>query len=469
MTEKRKSRKILIRIIHIVLILVITLWSGYSCDKQTEEYLTYNDDDITFQYPDWPDMTPPEEEIFLLNSNGNQVFSAARYPVPVSTLKQDLEKNLGAVIEGEYAYYTLDAEGQPMESVTRLLFSDYQTYALSLMGPERPDYSLLETAEIKARELNTIEGVGIMPMPANGEFPLLSDACREGRTLGAEVLDFYFFWGWMADDWDVSDNVMPYLSYEGKSVAVMNVINTNVLGEYPPEYKSFTDPGFKEDFAAFSIEFIERYQPTYYYIGGEVDIYLSQHRDEIEPFRELLGYTYQEIKAACPETKVGLVVTYHYARDNNALDIIRTLAPEVEIIGYTVHPYLDTYSYRDISRGLEYLNEVSGVVPGKPFAIIETGWSSSELLDSSEELQAEFVPDYFSYVENGGAEYVIWFCLHDQDDCSEAVKTLLEPVPQLQEDEEYIRHFEEFMCTFGLKHSDDSPKAAWYEWQKYLE
>ena len=451
------------------MIAVISLSLGHGCDKQVEDYLIYSDDAITFQYPDWPDVTPPEKELFIVKSDGTEIFSAARYPVPVSTLKKDLEKNLGAVFDGEYAYYTLDSDGQPMESVTRLLFSDYETYALSLAGPERPDARLLETAATKSRELNPIEGVGIMPMPANGEFPLLNDACRQARSLGAEVLDFYFFWGWLADDWDVSDNIMPYLSHEGKSAVVMNVINTNVLGEYPPEYQSFTDPGFKEDFAAFSIEFIKRYQPTYYYIGGEVDIYLSQHRDEIEPFKELLGYTYREIKAASPETQVGLVVTYHYARDNDALDIIRTLAPEVETIGYTVHPYLDIYSYRDLSRGLEYLNEVAGVVPDKPFAIIESGWSSSELLDSSEELQAEFVHDFFSYVESGGAEYVIWFCLHDQDDCSEAVQTLLEPLPQLQEDEEYIRRFEEFMCTFGLKHSDGSPKQAWHVWQEYLE
>ena len=456
------------RVICIVLLAIASLYLCLGCNGKADNYLTYSNDAITFQYPDWPDQTAEEKEIFIFKTNGTEVFTAGRYQVPPDILKQEMEKNLRAEIDGEYAYFILDPDGAAMQSVTRILYSDYETYALTLAGPETPDASLLATAEIKNRELNTIDGVGIMPIPANSDVALLGAACREARSLGAEVLDYYFFWGWMADDWSVADHIMSYLSHEGKSVVVMNVIHTNVLGEYPPEYESFTDPGFKEDFAVFSVEFVERYQPTYYFIGGEVDIYLSEHRDEIAAFQEVLSHACREIKAASPETQVGLVVTYHYARDYGALDIITTLAPEVDIIGYTVHPYLDTYSYRDISRGLEYLNEVPDVVPGKPFAIVETGWNSSELLDSSEELQAEFVHDFFSFVESGGAEFVIWFSLHDQDDCSEAARTHLEPLPHLMEDEQYVRYFEEFMCSPGLKYSDGSPKMAWYIWKQYV-
>jgi hypothetical protein len=249
----------------------------------------------------------------------------------------------------------------------------------------------------------------------------------------------------------------------------MNVIHTNVLGEYPPEFESFTDPGFKEAFAEFSVDFVERYQPDYYFIGGEVDIYLNEHRDEIPAFREVQNHAYRSIKASSPETIVGLVVTYHYARDFDALDIIRTLAPDCDILGYTVHPHLENFSYRDVSRGLEYLNEVADVIPDKPFAIIETGWSSSALLESSEELQVEFLHDYFSFIDSGGAEFVIWFSLNDQCDCSEAVRTHLEPVPHLMDDEQYVNYFEEFMCSPGLKYADGSPKKAWHVWQEYIQ
>lgn len=452
--------------------IILAVISNACSEKNINEdtgILIYSDEAITFQYPDWKDVTPGEEEIFMLKSNGTQVFSAARYPAPSAMLVRELEQNMGAVIDGEYAYYILDPEGAAMNSVTRILYSDYKTYALTIAGPEKPDASLLATAECIKRELNILEKVGIMPIPPDCDSALLPAAFREARTLGAEVISWYFFWGGLEDDWATADYVMEGLSLEGKSVVVMNIIHTNVLGEYPPEFDSFTDPGFKEAFAEFSVEFVERYQPEYYFIGGEVDIYLNEHREEIPAFQEVLGYAYREIKEASPETQVGTVVAYHYARDYGALDIVRTLAPECDIIGYTVHPHLENFSYRDISRGLEYLNEVPGVVPDKPFAIIETCWSSSALLESSEELQAEFVHDFFTFVDSGGAEFVIWFSLNDQCDCSEAARTHLEPFPQLMEDEQYVRFFEEFMCSPGLKYADGIPKKAWYVWKQYLE
>ena len=308
-----------------------------------------------------------------------------------------------------------------------------------------------------------------MPIPANGDGSLLPQACREARNLGAEVISWYFFWGGLEDDWAVADYIMESLSLEGKSVVVMNIIHTNVLGKYPPQFSSFIDPDFKEEFAEFSIEFINRYNPDYYFIGGEVDIYLNTHRDEIPAFKEVLGYTYREIKKASPETKVGSVFAYHYARDYDALDIIHTLADESDIIGYTVHPYEGDYMYNDVSRGLKYLDEVSSVVQGKPYAIIETCWSSSTLLGSNEDKQVEFVHDFFSFVDNSDAEFVIWFSLHNQDDCSKAAQTHLEPLPHLQVDEAYVEAFEEFMCSPGLKNSDGSPKKAWETWRQYIQ
>jgi hypothetical protein len=432
-------------------------------------FLTYSDKAISFEYPDWPDVAPDEVEIFLLKSNGTEVFSAARYPVPSTLMKQEMERNLGAVFDGEYAYHRLGSGETALNAITRVLYSDYQTYTLTLAGPVTPDAGLLSTAVCRSRELNTRDNVGIMPIPPNCDSALLTSSIREARSLGAGVVSWYFFWGGLEDDWTVADYIMEGLSHEGKAVVVMNVIHTNVLGKYPPEFESFTDPGFKEAFAEFSVAFVERYQPEYYFIGGEVDIYLDGHREEFPAFQELLGYAYREIKKSSPETEVGLVVTYHYARDYDALDIIRELAPDCDILGYTVHPHLENFSYRDISRGLEYLNEVPDVVPGKPFAIIETCWSSSALLESNEELQAEFVHDFFSFVDSGGAEFVIWFSLNDQCDCSEAARTHLEPLPDLMENEQYVRFFEEFMCSPGLKYADGSPKKAWHIWQGYVQ
>ena len=376
---------------------------------------------------------------------------------------------MDARIEDEYCYYKFDTGEKKLDAVSRILYSDYHTYLITYAGDIDTGKSLLASAQTRERPLTLKERVGIMPIPANGDSSLIPEACRLSRDLGADIISWYFFWGGLEDDWTVADCVMECLSLEGKSAAVMNIIHTNVLGAYPPEFKHFSDPGFKEAFAEFSVEFVQRYKPEYYFIGGEVDIYLNDHRDEIPAFKEVFEYAYREIKKNSPETKVGSIFAYHYARDYGALDIIRILTEECDVVGYTVHPHEKNFSYKNVSRGLEALREVKDVVPDKPYCIVETCWSSSSLLDSSEEKQAQFVHDFFNYVETGGAEFVIWFGLHDQNDCTQAARTHLEPFPELQADEDYVRIFEEFMCSPGLLYSDGTPKKALGIWKQYTQ
>lgn len=452
------------------LILFLCFTTGCEPVSTLEEpgFLVYTDNCIMFKYPDWTKSTADDEAVFLFRSNGESVFFASRYPVSSALLKQELVKNLDAIIEGEYCYYTFDTGEKKLDAVSRILYSDYHTYLITCAGPITAGKNLLASARVVKRVLNPKEGVGIMPIPANGDSSLIPEACRLSRELGADVISWYFFWGGLEDDWTVADCVMECLSLGGKSAAVMNIIHTNVLGAYPQEFKHFSDPGFREAFAEFSVEFVLRYKPEYYFIGGEVDIYLNDHRDEIPAFKEVFEYAYQQIKKARPETKVGSVFAYHYARDYGAIDIIQTLSEECDIVGYTVHPHEENFSYENVSRGLEALKEVKDVVPDRPYCIIETCWSSSSLLNSSEEKQAEFVNDFFDYVETGGAEFVIWFSLHDQDDCTEAARTHLEPVPDLQVDEAYVKVFEEFMCSPGLLYSDGTPKKALDIWKQYI-
>jgi hypothetical protein len=157
---------------------------------------------------------PPEEaEIFLLKSNGTDAFSAARYPVPSALMRQQLEQNLGATFEGGYAYHSLGSDEAALKAVTRVLYCDYETYTLTLAGPETPDPGLLAAAECKARELNIMDRVGIMPIPINCDSTMITSAFREARDLGAEVISWYFFWGGLEEDWAVADYIMEGLSH----------------------------------------------------------------------------------------------------------------------------------------------------------------------------------------------------------------------------------------------------------------
>ena len=172
----------------LICLVITTAISGACSEEQANEdirFLTYSNEAITFEYPDWPDVAPDEEEIFLLRSNGTEVFSAARYPVPSTLMKREMEKNLGAVFEGEYVYHSLGSDEAVLNAVTRVLYSDYQTYTLTIAGSETPDAGLLSTAVCKARELNTRDKVGIMPIPVNCDSAMITSAFREARSLGA--------------------------------------------------------------------------------------------------------------------------------------------------------------------------------------------------------------------------------------------------------------------------------------------
>ena len=56
-----------------------------------------SDSAISFEYPDWPEISPDEENIFLFRSDGTNIFFAASYPISSALFIQEMEKNLGDI------------------------------------------------------------------------------------------------------------------------------------------------------------------------------------------------------------------------------------------------------------------------------------------------------------------------------------------------------------------------------------
>ena len=111
--------------------------------------------------------------------------------------------------------------------------------------------------------------------------------------------------------------------------------------------------------------------------------------------------------------------------------------------------------------GILELEEVPNDYPGKPYAIVETGWNSSTTLNSSEAKQATFVRLLEDHLQTSPAEFVSLFLYEDGADCTAIVQGFhlpnLDPDPlSLQ-----FRLFEDFVCNFGLKRADGTPKQAW--------
>jgi len=452
------------------LIIVAVLLMLFGCAQQVQEqteYLGYSRGQVSFQYPDWSDAEKTDQN-FLVKSNGSCVFGAAEYPIlPSRMLKDILEDEFDSRFDGEYIDFAVRSGDHDFDARARMFYCDYNTYTFTIACiDELQEEGLLATAECDERDLDTKDKLGLIPLPPDEDITMLADTFKQARADGADVLYWYFSWKDLDDNWTASDWVLEPMGHEGRIALVVEVIHTTVLGQYPARYDSFTDPGFKEDFADFSVDFVERYQPEYYFIGNEVDIYFDMHRDELNEYEELLSYTRDRIHQTSPGTKVGVVVTYHAALENNATDIIEELSDDVDILGYTTYGHEANFSFGNLSRGIDYLYAIEDVVPGKDFAIVEAGWSTSPMLDSSEDLQEEYAETFFEYLEDTDAEFVNWFSLHDGVDCRKVAESFLTHMPEMMEDEEFMEFFEEFICTLGIKHSDGTPKRAWSVWEE---
>ncbi|MEW6035381.1 MAG: hypothetical protein AB1529_02095 [Candidatus Micrarchaeota archaeon] len=420
---------------------------------------------LSFDAPSWPDAAK-EPGMFMARTNGTCLFGAAAYPVTPIMLEEELKKAFNASGQGGYLRYSLSAGGRSLGAATRLLYCDYKTYALTVACEGVPDERALGSASCKERQLDVLPKLGMVASPA-GDDPLkLIDAMKEARGLGTDVLYWYFSYKDIADNWTLPDYLMEPLSYEGRTAITISVIHTSVLGAYPSRYSSFDEPGFADEFAGRSAGFAARYKPDYLFVGNEVDDYLYSHRDKVPAFKEILRKTRERVHEASPGTKVGFTTTYHDAISHNATDIIGELAEEADIIGYTSYGYHDLFMFDNVSRGEEYLDAPAAIVPGKPYAIVETGWSSSFLLNSSVEKQEEFAKAYFARLNDTDAEFMTWFALHDGSDCTAAAESFLTDAQYLKNDAAFMSVFKEYLCSPGIKYSDGTPKKAWSAWQK---
>jgi hypothetical protein len=161
---------------------------------------------------------------------------------------------------------------------------------------------------------------------------------------------------------------------------------------------------------------------------------------------------------------VGVVISHRYVLDHDQGALLHTLADEADLVGYTAYGFKAngfSYEFNDPVDGILRLEEVPNDYPGKPYAIVETGWNSSTTLNSSEADQATFVRLLEDHLQTTPAEFVSLFLYEDGVDCTSIVQGF--HLPDLNPDPLSLqfRLFEDFVCNFGLRRSDGTPKQAW--------
>ena len=457
---------------------------------QQEAYTGFSEGNFSIEYPSsWTEFEKEEDEIMRIGY-GNCVAIIKKQTLAPNYLKTLITEHAEQVEwEGDESEFDFTLEdGTIIHSKNKVVFCECGSYWISVSCLKNSfDYEkadrIIGSAECSYEPPPIYTGKGKPGMIVLAtEETILDTYCanmKRVRETGAPIVHGYIAWGATEKsedeyDWTGMDYKMEMASLHGiERSIVIDIIRTNGIGDIPSdiEFTGFDDPELKERFADFAVEVLDRYGEniSYMEIGNEVDIYLAIHRDEIDEFKELYRYTYDRIKEKHPEVKVGTVFAYHAARKANATDIIEELSDVGDFNAFTLYIYNENFAFNtdidDVSVYFDEMDEISE----KPFAVVETGWSTSSLLESSEAKQAEYVDKVFSILEEkkDRIEFLTWFGTNDIPDetCELVAESFITEDIEHVKGTEYMKYFESFICTEGLRTTEDEPKLGWYEWE----
>ncbi len=316
--------------------------------------------------------------------------------------------------------------------------------------------------------------LGLWINPKNADMNFYDEALEQAREAQVQITHLYVQWGLVEKssgkyDWAIPDYLMGKFKKNGfEVVVVIPIIFTTKLDVMPEDvhFKRFSDPQFQDRFVKFTKTLTDRYKDImkYLIIGNEIDVYLNTHPDEASDFRTLV-----EAAAAANDITVGTEVAIHSVVQTNGQNIAKK-ALAGDMVFYTFYAQGDNFSFGGDPHSVEkYFTEMFNLAGGKKIAVVETSWSSSRLLESSEEKQAEYVKEVFKILKKNKdkIEFLMWITLHDStlEECRKSAEFFVKGVyDDILKDAEVMARFSEFMCCMGLRRTDGTPKPAWYTW-----
>lgn len=335
-----------------------------------------------------------------------------------------------------------------------------------------------QNVEEPLHELTTGK-LGLWINPKDADMKYYDEALEIAREAQIQIAHVYVQWGLVEKtsgeyDWAIPDYILGKFRKNGfEAVVVIPIIFTTKLDVMPQDitFTAFSDPAFTERFVQFTKTFVERYPNTvkYLVIGNEIDIYLHQHPEQASDFGSLV-----KAVAEANDAVVGTEFAIHSVVQNKCERIARK-ALAGDMVFFTFYPHGENFSFGGNPREVEeYFTAMFDLAGNKKIAVVETSWSSSLMLESSEEKQAEYIQEIFRILKENKSriEFLMWITLHDStpEECRKAAEFFVTDVDdEFLVNAEGMARFSDFMCHMGLRRSDGTPKPAWYEWLSQVD
>ena len=234
------------------------------------------------------------------------------------------------------------------------------------------------------------------------------------------------------------------------------------------EARSWSSPQVIQAYINFSIDMIDRFNPTHFEYGTEAsELILNNPTGYIE-YLIFAEAVHTALKALYPNLKLMTSVALK-SPGSTEMQLIEAsyaqLMPYTDVLGISIYPYV---FYNHTDRGnpanmpSNWLSHINGIAGTTPIAISETGWIGEDLtideFQYSEQSDSSKQNDYASRLliaaNSMNAEFVIWWSIADFDTLWEN-ELAQDPVAKIWKD-------------IGLYEQNQNPRTALQTWDMWL-
>jgi len=248
----------------------------------------------------------------------------------------------------------------------------------------------------------------------------------------------------------------------------ITLTNVHMDQKHLPEYlkgKRFNDPYFLDRWQKYLELFLSRYGDyiDYLNIGNEVNNYFGKHYDEWTDFQWFFRRGEKVIHRLKPKIKIGVVLV-----ESRRESFWKQLEPYCDHLGITYYTPCSAFGKSPTAEALEEnhytyfgrtLDEAIRIASGKKILITEIGCATHPDIDSSPELQVQFIRALFQWLDGMEDRILGMSWLAPMDWPYEATKQAL----QGYLDAAALQHepFMKYLTSLGLKYEDGREKPGY--------